>query len=473
MDDHAGKDRFAVLADRTPETRVLLCVHQFFPSFGAGTEVLVLSTAKALRSAGYVVHIVTCEITEAREALWDIYDYEGFAVHRIFLTRRVGRPQIESVFEEYENASVAPAFASILELCQPHVVHFFHLKNLTLTSLQSCVSRGVPTVFTPTDYWVTCRSCQLLKPWGEPHCDGPDEQAGNCLKHLIVNSGNPALAQVARLVPSRLIALCSTVSGRLNIPGLSRPAKLLDYLGQRKGRIAESLSQLDLILPPTRSLEAALSSIGIPAERVQLLRYAIEPPSKAYELIATSNKKRFTVGFIGTLVEHKGCHVLIEAMREFDRQDVAVKIYGSPTHYPAYFAGLKSSAGADDRINFCGTFPPHQIGAVLDGIDVLVIPSTWRENAPLVLLNALASGTPVIASDVPGITEYLHPDDDVILFPAGDSGRLAELLLACASADRQRNGSRVAGSSLESYASALHTAYSRLIKRIVNKTDMT
>ena len=79
-------------------------------------------------------------------------------------------------------------------------------------------------------------------------------------------------------------------------------------------------------------------------------------------------------------------------------------------------------------VRFMGTFPPEKMRDVLDEIDVLVIPSRWYENSPLVLLNALASHTPVIVSDVAGMTEFVRDGVNGYAFARGDAAALAQVL---------------------------------------------
>ena len=80
--------------------------------------------------------------------------------------------------------------------------------------------------------------------------------------------------------------------------------------------------------------------------------------------------------------------------------DVELKIYGGLEDYPQYVAAARAAAG-DPRITFCGTFANQEIGRVFAGIDVLVVPSVWYENTPLVISSAQQAGCPVIASDMP------------------------------------------------------------------------
>jgi glycosyltransferase involved in cell wall biosynthesis len=456
--------------------RILLCVHQFFPAFSAGTEVLVLSTAKALRNAGYDVRIVTAALNENVRYKSDSYDFQGFTVHRIWIPYKQGRVTVDTILEEYYNRNVMPTFDTILDSFAPDIVHFFHFKNLTVSCLQCCLMRNIRTVFTPTDYWLICRSCQLLKPWGKSECAGPDTYAGNCMKHLLTNSNKKIIVQLAKKTPSLAFSLLSRFLVHVPFTRLAKFRQFPSDLKNRKSAIAHYLSKIDLILPPTLSIENLLLASHVSVEKIQPLKYAIEPLIGAPKLIARepSKKRRFSVGYIATLVEHKGCHVLLNAIKSIDNEAIDVKIYGSTEQYPDYVKSLKSIAAGDQRVEFLGTFPHEQIGDVMSNLDVLIIPSIWRENAPLVLLNAIASGTPVIASNVTGITEYLNSHDNVLLFPSGDSKELAKILenslkSYVTGADTAQRVPRVAGSPLQIYANALDDAYTRLTKASYDK----
>ena len=466
----------SIVTNRAP--RILLCVHQFFPAFSAGTEVLVLSTAKALRTAGYDVRVVTGALKEEQRYSSDQYDIQGFTVHRIWIPYKQGQFTVDTILEEYYNQNVVPEFETVLDSFAPDIVHFFHFKNLTLSCLQSCLARSIPTVFTPTDYWLTCRTCQLLKPWGSSECGGPSPYASNCMKHLLINTNKKFVATLGKKIPSRILSVFFSFLSYLPFSRLAKYQRLSSDLKNRKSVIAHYLSEADLILPPTHSIEALLLASNIPQEKIRPLKYAVEPPVITSALIAKepSRQGRFIVGFIGTLAEHKGCHILLNAINSIDDESIDVKIYGNTEHYPDYVESLRLTCIGDKRINFVGTFAPDLIGDVMADLDVLIIPSVWRENAPLVLLNALASGTPVIASDVTGITEYLNSHDNVLLFPAGDSQALAKILRSTFNASRTEINAphrtpRIAGSPLKIYATALDEAYTRLMKRPHEKME--
>jgi glycosyltransferase involved in cell wall biosynthesis len=68
------------------------------------------------------------------------------------------------------------------------------------------------------------------------------------------------------------------------------------------------------------------------------------------------------------------------------------------------------------------------MAGILRDLDVLVIPSRWCENSPLVLLNALATHTPVIVSDTAGLTESLEEGRNGFKFTIGSAAALEEVM---------------------------------------------
>ncbi|KPN94022.1 glycosyltransferase [Pseudomonas nunensis] len=449
--------------------RILLCVHQFFPQFSAGTEVLTLSTAQSLRACGYTVEIVTAALTDRQTPGTSSYLYQGFQVHQLEITYLPGRFSSDAILNEYRNTAITTPFRRLLDEFKPDLVHFFHLKNLTTAALQACFDYKIPTVYTPTDYWITCRACQLVKPWGKEECSGPSLLSGNCLKHVIMNRKTGPTRRLLSVVPSALFSALIFASSWLTATRFKKHAQVLRDLANRKQSIHDSLIQIDRILPPTLFIESLLLNSGIPQKKITRLRYGIQPPLiyRSEPTPEISVRRRPAIGFIGTLVDHKGCHVFAQAIKTIADANVDFVIYGDTNQNPEYVKKLNAIIQSDPRVRFMGTFPHQQIGNILHSIDVLVIPSTWRENAPLVLLNAVACGTPVVASNVTGITEYLGATDDVTLFEPGNAEQLAERLVSrlalISDPAHNQSAGRIAGEPMHAYINTLSSVYSSLI----------
>jgi glycosyltransferase involved in cell wall biosynthesis len=455
---------------RTEGKRIVLGVHQFFPYFSAGTEVLTLSTAQALRAAGYTVEIITAKPSDVMSIKTSSYMHDGFTVHQLEIPFMAGRFSSTTLLEEYQNSSVYAPFKKILDKIKPDLVHFFHLKNLSTSALQACFDLKIPTVFTPTDYWVNCRSCQLVKPWGKDECSGPNFLAGNCLKHIAINQKGGLIRATLRLIPQAVFSALTFCAYPLKNSRVGKFSHPMRDLASRNKKISEALLKIDKILPPTLFIEELLLKSGIPKPKIKRLRYGIQSPiifpTESQHSSIEERKPR--IGFIGTLTEHKGCHIFLQALKKLPDADAEFVIYGDTQQNPEYFKKLEVIIGSDKRVRFMGTFPHQRIGNVLQALDTLVIPSTWRENAPLVLLNALACGTPVIASNVTGITEYLGEGDNVTVFCPGNSLELAQQLaarLALLNEPAHNRGiGRIAGEPLHAYISVLSGVYEELIQ---------
>jgi len=135
------------------------------------------------------------------------------------------------------------------------------------------------------------------------------------------------------------------------------------------------------------------------------------------------------VGFIGTLYEHKGADVLIRSVRALSlERPLHLRVYGRTDEFPEYVRRLRQLADGDERIEFCGGFPPARLGDVISSLDVLVVPSVWYENAPLVVYSAQAAACPIVASNVPGLAEVIRHNEDGLLFEPGDYRGLAAVL---------------------------------------------
>jgi len=140
-------------------------------------------------------------------------------------------------------------------------------------------------------------------------------------------------------------------------------------------------------------------------------------------------KAAATVLFVGGLDRahaFKGIPVLLEAIARVPA--VRAQIVGDGDLRPQYEAQTRS-LGIADRVAFLGAISDAMLPAVYQSADVLVLPSTARSEAfGVVLLEAMASGIPVIASDLPGVRTVIAEGETGFLVPPDDVATLAERL---------------------------------------------
>ncbi len=132
---------------------------------------------------------------------------------------------------------------------------------------------------------------------------------------------------------------------------------------------------------------------------------------------------RPTVMFLGRHESRKGLSVLLEAMSALPA-DVRLWVAGQGPQT----AELMAARAGDERIEWLGQIGDAERAARMRAADVFCAPSLHGESFGVVLLEAMASSTPVVASDLPGYRNVARAGVEALLVPPGDAGALARSL---------------------------------------------
>lgn len=409
--------------------KVLLTTHQFFPEYTAGTEVLTLSVARELRLRGHEVRIYTGQPSGndlKDEERFDEYEFEGIHVYRFHHAYTPMGGQNSLIEIGYDNQLAAAHFARILQSFTPGVVHLFHLNRLGTGLIEKAVQSAVPASMTVTDFWPICPTGQLMMPNGEL-CVGPNRYAGNCIKHFAQSSRQSTTGNAAKWIPVAFINLLSRITTSYGcLPRYPRDIEVRAMRGRLEANVYR-LNQLEKILVPTSLMRELLVKNGVNPDLIVESAFGIDIQNCKSGTRVPHQPLR--IGYIGTLARHKGCHVLIDALNALPPQLAALKIYGNPEDFPDYYEHLQTMPGNSADIEFCGTFPNSRIAEVLNEIDVLVVPSIWYENTPLVIHSAQAVRCPIVASNLQGISAVIGNEKNGLLFKPGNAADLAGKLL--------------------------------------------
>lgn len=132
--------------------------------------------------------------------------------------------------------------------------------------------------------------------------------------------------------------------------------------------------------------------------------------------------------YVGSLIERKGVKVLLQALAHPTMSGCPVDLYlaGEGPQLDALMA-LASENNLTDRVHFLGRVSKNLVHLWMGAADVLVLPS-YGEGRPNVVLEALATGTPVVATAVNGTMELIGDGEDGLLFTPGDAAGLAACL---------------------------------------------
>jgi phosphatidyl-myo-inositol alpha-mannosyltransferase len=138
-----------------------------------------------------------------------------------------------------------------------------------------------------------------------------------------------------------------------------------------------------------------------------------------------------TIFFVGRHEPRKGLAVLLEAMAGLPA-DARLWIGSDGPET----AELQARTAGDDRIEWLGRISDDEKASRLQGADVFCAPSLHGESFGVVLLEAMAARTVIVASDLPGYRNVARPDREALLVPPGDPEALAAALRT-ALTDRQ------------------------------------
>lgn len=180
---------------------------------------------------------------------------------------------------------------------------------------------------------------------------------------------------------------------------------------------------------------------------------------------------------VASLEEVKGHRFLIEACRRLEDRGVSVEcdLVGTGALHRTLTAQVEE-AGLRDRIRFHGGLPRPEVARMLKRAHVAVLashptPSGKREGIPVALMEAMATGLPVVASAVSGIPELIQHEGSGILVPPGDPEALADALARLASDDDLRQWLGSAGRHKVMREFNLHTGAGRMVEQILAGGD--
>ncbi|HEX8206286.1 MAG TPA: glycosyltransferase [Solirubrobacteraceae bacterium] len=340
--------------------------------------------------------------------------------------------------ETLDHGPSEAAFARVLADVRPEVVHFHDLGGLPSSVVGIAGRSGAATVMTIHDYFPLCPTvrlhdvdqniCRRARPGDTCVRCCANAPRDNVEERLMtywyyrkrLRHGVPGLDallrnETAARVNTRLIEAASrivTAGAGDEAPAPAAPeaavapASVAAY-DRRRAVNVERLGDFDLLLPVSQRAADIYAGFGVATERMRTLTITAEHleglrPRRPWQpsdpvVFATLN---------GASSRQKGANLLVDALGALDRVGLSgryrLKVYGRVA------PDVERPLHDHPDVDVMGDYTSDQLDAILEGADVGVMPSVWEELYPIVALEFMAKGIPLVTSPLGGVTAYIR-----------------------------------------------------------------
>lgn len=347
--------------------RVLKVIHGFPPDYMAGSEVYSYHLSKELQRTGIDISVFTRAENEFHE------EYKTYREnYQQIPIVRVNKPKRDYFyFDKFYDENMENIFRNELLNQKYQIVHFGHLSHLSINLIKIAkLEFNLPVVFTIHDFWLFCVKGQMINEKMQI-CQSPSIE--NCQK---CSPYNPTLSDV-----------------------------------EKSFRDLNSIIELvDIFISPSHTLRNFFIAQGVLENKVIYSKYGFDKNKIEFCQKKFKNGDKVKFGFMGRVIPTKGIRVLVDVFANLQEETLA--IYGN--------IGIQKRFLERKNIVFKGGYTNDTIAEVLKNIDVLIVPSLWFENAPLVIQEAFLCGIPVVTSDIGGMAELVQDGINGFLFKVGD-----------------------------------------------------
>ena len=203
--------------------------------------------------------------------------------------------------------------------------------------------------------------------------------------------------------------------------------------GDLKNRFYERLQRwafrrFDAVVAVSRPLAADLARAGVPPGRLHMVpnAWAGGGATLSRDSARTTLRvapRQFHIGWVGRLTPEKGADVLLAALARLGDVPLTLSVLGDGRARPGLDA-LAARHRLGDRVRWLGAVP--DAARLFPGFDVFVL-SSRTEGTPIVLFEAMAAGTPIVASAVGGVPDVVS-SGEALLVPPDDPAALADAI---------------------------------------------
>jgi glycosyltransferase involved in cell wall biosynthesis len=414
--------------------RILHAIHDFLPRHRAGSEIYAFELCRELGRSHHVT-VLCADYDPSRphgHVSWRVH--EGLPVVELANNWRCA-----SFEDTYRPPVIGDRIAHVLRAVQPDVIHVHNLLTLSFDLPVLAGQHGIPVVATLHDYSLVCpaggqrlhrseeHSCEIIETERCVRCFRESAlQAQISFGRVTALTGAPgplhrAVSATLRRFPKLAAHACEAIR---QAPALKLSVEDIE---RRLSAARRLFDLIDLFVAPSMSMAAEFQRLGLDEAKIRVSDYGVSPLGSPSHNGNGTRAGLLRIGFVGTLAWHKGAHVLLEAVRGLPDSSYELLVFGDPGLFPDYTAGLRAQA-AGLPVQFMGGFDRGQRADVYKHIDVLVVPSLWIENSPLVIHEAFMAGVPVVGASIGGIAELVDNGRTGLLYNPHSTSELTAAL---------------------------------------------
>ncbi|MEE1617832.1 glycosyltransferase [Brachybacterium sp. J153] len=271
--------------------------------------------------------------------------------------------------------SVRTWFADLLRALRPTIVHAHHYVHLGLDFLRVIkeVDPDIKIFLTLHEYVAICaNNGQMIKTNGR---------------------------------------LCSRES--LDECRLCFPERTAEDFWLRKQFFRRHFELVDGFISPSEFLRGRYVDWGIDSSRIAVIENGQTdlPALPPRRLKDGETRNRF--GYFGQINPYKGLDVVLSALASMsaeERSQLVLEVHGANLElqsgeYQEKIERLRKPLMDEGVLRWAGPYQPSELRTRMSGVDWVIVPSTWWENSPMVIQEALTSGRPLLVSDIGGMAE--------------------------------------------------------------------
>lgn len=360
----------------------ILMAHKFY-YYGGGADKYFFDLMSLMQSRGHQVIPFAMQHPRNLESEFSEYFVSQWDPD----ARSLGR-KIKNAFAMIHSFEAARAIKRLIADTKPDLAHLHHVYHqLSSSILYPLVQAQVPVVQSVHDYKLVCPNYRLFNPRTALICE-------KCMGHSYYH---PIFEKCLR--DSATAGLLGCLEAYWNL--VSRVYK----------------THVDRFTVSNQHLKNRLLGYGIRPDKVEIIPNFVE--MHTYQPSYDSDGY---VLYFGRITKEKGVLNLIQAMESLS--SLKLKVVGEGEELPALTTYVREHKMAN--VEFLGPAWDEDLKPILARARLVVVPSIWPENSPLVIYQSFAAGKPVIGSRVGGIPDLIDDGENGLLFEAQDVESLAE-----------------------------------------------